>query len=1493
MSTLSSLRSGPVVPYRQLPIAVPVADPTYGVLGSVVALSGQQSSDPSATPPKSGHDSTTVAFGSLINAPSGNFTSSDIDRVIVLTGIDAGSYKILLVNGLTQISVTALDGSSVFFLGGNNSSWTINDNLTFTWSFVSVPIGSNVELEGFRQLEADNSEVSFSPDIVGEYVVGLVVSNNVFDSVLASCQSSIRAILVPHARGIIPDGKFIFSYIRDVWTQVENGDLFATFWSALVQIIGGELLKLYQNDFNKSIRDIQDLYQRRWIDYSPRLDLVDDDCTFFICNTGAGTNGSTLNLGLQGELIIISSSEFLVVQGSVLPNVSGLTLTITFDSKQPLNIHDYLLAGTNLAKTGYKIASSANPVPDPAPDLIFGGAGFIFPFRSTTWSLTTLEPFDYALAMSETPSPVDVMSKLFGGMGGAGAAANIRVGDYIYYPGGPNAGVYKIVSKSGSYVVVDHAPPGVSDNSVGAVLSNVYRAAGFKIDQADQSTSNTLAIPFDPANDLSTLAPGRVIVLNGQTFTILRTQFSESQKEPLVIITTVQADEVLTGLVGLNWRVPDTLTSRSQNFEELGVAVGDLLVLSVNNTNSNTSSEVVAQVVGVDGFSIGFLLTDQPLTPGVNPPIPNHTYESLSSDLGILSVFTNPDQSLSFAGDAQAILNYINSGVFERIYCNAPLTNKTVFSILGGNFQVHAKRIIRNHLIPVDVTLRSVPVLQDWIVQPVVSQHSGKVFQTKNGVEFQIPNVPFALVENSDFIVDNEIAFDDLLTFATGTDIVRVENGRFIDKGLRPGDEFIITAPITLAGTYFVSAVLSQQELQLSRAVPLYILGTIVTAKVRILRGRLGNFIRLIPGGFTPLKPAPDRFWAEVSLYDNWDSVEANFGILVGLTRKDLETVSASANYRQAVAGLMFAFVNGPIVNKIRLGAQILLGLPFAENQGIIRSIENNYRLDIHGTPILGRILIEDTDSTGASLGIQRVYTFPVDSASALAGLEINPATGMTYIVGDSVKLFAVLSKGVVVDDYLTNPELTGFSAIAQLQQFHALRLRANDNIFSLAELSLVSSFLKKITPSYISFILASDAEFEDTVTVVDALSLGLTSDGGLIDNASLGIPPTVMFNGKTFSGYSTIRFDDGMFWVRLSGFGLATTYNGGSPSFTATRAAGGFVTPFAGEGPVTRVGDKLIITDGPNFGTYPITTVTDDQHIIVSGPPASGFQTAVQHFAIGRPIAAEIRNGSVATVSGNHQVTVEVGLTADGAAPNDLIYISYGGSSFSIHTIRQVGGPGQALAAGLLDLVTAPPNTNPTATYRIFRAALIESPFNEYPGTIVSDGSVYTSLTPILQALSEEGDDLQVQDSTLNRLMALDPQNLGFVPVLSAGSYTVKLCKKFHPSTPIGFDHIERFDPFDRADISLYSNVNNSATCAAASANVSFVDEAAGAVNPITRGVLPGDMVNLLNGGNSSVDVGYGPGIYSVMQVFADHVQLGIALTSNDPSAWKIIRRR
>lgn len=1492
--SLLSLTTGSVVPLTKLPLAVAIADPAYGIVGSMVRLDGQGSSDSTDSVARAGNDAVATSPGAIASA-TGNFSTNDLGRGITLSGPDSGKYVIVNIVSTTQIQVVdAVTNETPLFTGGTNS-WVMANTLTYEWAFKETPIGSQVIQEGFRVLNEDGSQVSFSPDIVGDYVVSLTVSNGVFSSTPYEVRASIRSILVPHARGIIPDGKWIWSYIRDVWNQVENREWFETFWSALIQIAGAELLKTYQVDFNKSIRDIQELYQRRWLKYEPKLDIIEADASFYLCGQEAGQQAVSYELGNYGEVVIISADEFLVGVGSVNADVAGKILTITRDPMQPTNVHDYKLQGPNTSKTGYKLAppSPGYPAPDPVPGKILTGAPFFFTTQSRVWGLTIPPSFDYAKAFSQYPSPIDQFTHLLNQLSGASAASLIKVGDYIHVPSGPNVGLYRIEAISGTYVTVNKTPPSFSN---GDILFDVYRGASFYLNTTPKALTDSFSVEYTSSSSLASLAPGRIALFGGQTYSVLRTFVDPNLAIPSVIITT-DSNDILYGLERQNWRIPNTLVSETQNFEELGVSTGDLLVFGVLSGEASSEAEVVAQVVGVKGYKLGFVLTDEPLEPGVVPPIPPKSYVEVSSKLGIPTAYVDAQGNLVLTDLMKEIVAYVQSGVFKDQFCNTPLTSSTVFSIQGRTFTVRPKRIIRNHLIPVDQTVASIPMLQEWVVQPTWIQRDGRTYQVKNNIEYEIRGAPLTLVENSDFVVDDTEAFNGELTFESGLTTVVVEDGHFIDLGLKPGDQFVISSPISLSMTYLIVGVLGQNSLMLSLPVPLFPGDPVVTAKVRIIRKRQGKYVRLIPGGFTPKNPAPERFWAEVTLFDNNDTIENNFGILVGLTRDDLLSITEQVNYRQAVAGLMYAYTRGSAINKVRLGAQILLGLPFAESRGIIRSIDPDYRLSPTGIPVQGRMLVEDVDNEGNPLGTLRVYLYPQDQNSVLAGLEVNPATGVEWAEGDIIELFATISKGVEVTDYLSSPGAFSSSTIKLLQEFHSIRMRANDNLFSVQELGLVSKFLKRITPSYIKFIMTSSTEVADDVAVVDALFPKISNaNNPFVDNASLGLSSTLMFDNRDWSGMPTTFFGTGVHTIRKTGQSLSTTYNPSIPSTTAIYSPGGFITPQAGEGPVTKPNDYLWIPEGDNQGYYQITAVLNDTTIQVANLPPKGFNTAVQRFSIVRPVRPVLRTGVADTVASNQTVTVDqAGLIDDGVMPGDLLFITYGGT-WSLHTIQAVGPITGGPLTKELVVTPAPTQTASGKNYQILRPAFIPSPYTNVNGTLVSNGAGYTSLDQELTALCDPGDELQVQDATKLRLLALDPKNGVFVPVLPAGSYTVQLCKRGKASSAVGWGHIPFFDPYDVADVVLFESKTDAAICALSPVvtlqewSVSLLFQP---FNPAASGVKPGDLLHLLNGANSNVDVGYGLGVYPITAISTSTVTLGVALSSTDPSAWKIVRRR
>ncbi len=230
------------------------------------------------------------------------------------------------------------------------------------------------------------------------------------------------------------------------------------------------------------------------------------------------------------------------------------------------------------------------------------------------------------------------------------------------------------------------------------------------------------------------------------------------------------------------------------------------------------------------------------------------------------------------------------------------------------------------------------------------------------------------------------------------------------------------------------------------------------------------------------LRP-PNRLWAEYTYIDNRPVIEQNFGIPVDFTLDELADLPDTVDYLSAVRGLWYAFFNGPTIRNLRVGTQILLGLPFAEEAGTIEEI----RTDI--SPTEGRLLIRDTERTE----IVRSYKFP-----SILPLEVNPATGEKYKVGDTVAQFAPLVEGAEVIDYIKDPKwfqgLLNQGVFFEVEKYHKFVVRVDDAAFSLNALLFVKNFILKIKPTYTFPLFIVQKTIKDTeVSTTDQTQMTAT----------------------------------------------------------------------------------------------------------------------------------------------------------------------------------------------------------------------------------------------------------------------------------------------------------------------------------------------------------------------------------------------------------------
>jgi hypothetical protein len=215
---------------------------------------------------------------------------------------------------------------------------------------------------------------------------------------------------------------------------------------------------------------------------------------------------------------------------------------------------------------------------------------------------------------------------------------------------------------------------------------------------------------------------------------------------------------------------------------------------------------------------------------------------------------------------------------------------------------------------------------------------------------------------------------------------------------------------------------------------------------------------------FSFSSPPPDTVWAEVTFLDNRPTIENNFGKAVNFKVEDLTTRTDDLDYLSAVRGLWYAYFNGPSLWNVRIGVQILLGLPFAEVDGIITDINHTFNA------AQARMVVQDK----ADPAVYRTYFIPRDVVWEGDGetmIGTNPDTGEDYKVGDTVLQFNPLSKGVEIHDWIKTPEwwkgYCGQGEFLEVRKFFTFLMIADIDVFNIANLVFAMDLVKTLKPHY------------------------------------------------------------------------------------------------------------------------------------------------------------------------------------------------------------------------------------------------------------------------------------------------------------------------------------------------------------------------------------------------------------------------------------------
>jgi hypothetical protein len=1284
---------------------------------------------------------------------------------------------------------------SIVKMDGRQSVDPEGSGLTYSWSFAQIPIGSQVERFGFNNIEEDGSVVGFAPDIVGTYKVRLVVNDGSLDSEPTEGQVDTRAILVPHHHGLVPDASFIWNYLSDFWRLVDGKKKFEIFWSSAIQVVAAEMLKMYQYDYNKSIKDIQDVIQKKWAPYTPGLPLDDQKVSFLMSMDRAGVQADTFDVSLDTGLSN-AVSDYTTFIG--IPKSEG-----------------------SLDKTVF-----GSPT---APGLVtrIGNRSFTLS-RVSGVSRAVIHNFDGIII------PNHIVTSTLGGF------LSTAIGDTVAFigPGLPPSAKITFIFDDNA-VLVD-----------GPIFPGIFQHVEFTV---------TPAVPNNNA------------------------LFMDQEQVP-------------SRLANKPWRLSATLVSSELDFEEQGVSIGDVVEVQVSRQDVSLTGNFFAQVVSVDRSRLGFLLNTDDLVDGVaGKELSVLDQASLAVDLQVPGLFINPDGSLFYTDQSQVIHDTITSYQFRRKYFEKEINSSTVIDVGAFSITVRPLQVIRNKVIPVDLTVRSIPVLQEYVRQPELVTNGNELSVITPGGVVKVTHEPFVLIENLDYVVDDDKTITGSCRVVLGSDVVEIPFGDLVDRSVLEGDSLHITNGSTVY-SFQITAVLDSENVRVT-PVP----GFFDTSAVfELTRKTVGRFIRFTNSVFTKKIPAPSRLWAEVTYFDNNEAVENNFGVLVGLTRDDLERANSGIPYKSAVAGLMYALTKGPTVANLELAAQILLGLPFTQLPGIITEINPEFRKSDDGAPLFGRILVEVRDREDKPTGVTNIYLYPqgrqipdpdnpgkfLPAVPELSGLATNPDTGVVFVVGDRVAQFVPLSKGVQVREYVGTPnwfadQVNQGSVKALIEKFHSFNLRINSDLISDSDINLAASFIKKAKPTYTKLTSGLLKAVEDEVDIDDVLSFQI--DATFFDNTGLSLPTAVKLDVDDFDD-SFLDTEGTMYSVYHRGEDLVTTKG----SLSVLSAAGGFLTALTGsDSPKIKEKDVLRILSGPNAGRYAIATAASDTQLsLVAG--AFDFQTLTQQvFVVYRPVVNPIWVGTANVTQNSSQVDiVGHGIGSAGIAVGDVFVFQTSLFGFPrasrIYTVTSINPPTNVGTESFFVTPAVKETTASGATAAIVREGLLtrtllmgtHSSFPTQMRASFSNGSIavqFLTGTHFLNlAVVRPGDKLTYLSNVFT-VRRSDHQSgtlyMEQPATFTATDVVVSVERPSAPTTPVSLDMLDRMPreilglDFVLPTTWLSQVPIDGMVTLATSDQVHTANN----LNFATMGVLPGDFVLILSGPDSTFDLGDGPGVFTI----------------------------
>lgn len=491
---------------------------------------------------------------------------------------------------------------------------------------------------------------------------------------------------------------------------------------------------------------------------------------------------------------------------------------------------------------------------------------------------------------------------------------------------------------------------------------------------------------------------------------------------------------------------------RARGAFEHGVRAGDVLTLVVKDDLRNNQASIRLLVVSILPSESGDIIAFYP---------EDRSFTQLAKDV-LGALFAGSDERVA------EITETFNARYWLRAGAAALATSGTLTHNSGTeqfSLSYSFSHITQRSRVAVDRRIAHTTVLRETIELQNVLDERG-VIATEAGTLQDLGRPLVSLVENSDYTVAQGGVTLEALSYTQGDEYISRDDGD-ASHDVGPADKLTIYNGFG-RGQYTVTRV-DEEKIYVTPRPRFSFNGAVADVLTPNAFGYL-----IFAQSALPFINTPPVLWAESASVDDYEELEATYGVTAGITYAQWSSLEAQGTYADVIRAIHYARMRGSTIAAMQTAVAALLGIAFINSRAIVRRIDRAYRSDESAT--YDKIYVERVSERGVPTESYDVLFVRSKSSASLdekIGLVPEVEVGNILETGD------VVGKGIEVIDSVA----AGLTRPSARHTFD-VRISAGASPLTLNGLSLAREVIDSTKPAYTDFALTPVLSVGDDVEI-------------------------------------------------------------------------------------------------------------------------------------------------------------------------------------------------------------------------------------------------------------------------------------------------------------------------------------------------------------------------------------------------------------------------